>query len=65
VTTSTRSVRPVIITRTMTLIIRRAEPSAWEAYRSIRLRSLFEEPDAYEAAYENEATLSPTGGDSD
>jgi GNAT superfamily N-acetyltransferase len=43
----------------MTLIIRRAEPSDWEAYRSIRLRSLFEEPDAYEAAYEDEATFEP------
>lgn len=43
----------------MTFIIRRAEPSDWEVYRSIRLRSLSEEPDAYEAEYEAEARFEP------
>ena len=43
----------------MPFMIRRADPSEWEAYRSIRLRSLFDEPDAYESDYETEAGLGP------
>jgi hypothetical protein len=33
----------------MTFTIRRPTPSDWEAYRAIRLRSLLEEPQAYES----------------
>jgi ribosomal protein S18 acetylase RimI-like enzyme len=39
--------------------IERAEPSDWEAFRSIRLRSLREEPDAYAAEYQTEARFDP------
>jgi hypothetical protein len=37
----------------------RAEPEDWEAVRSIRLRSLGEEPQAYAADYETEARYRP------
>jgi ribosomal protein S18 acetylase RimI-like enzyme len=43
----------------MTFMIIRAEPEDWEAYRVIRLRSLLEEPDAFEAEYETEARFEP------
>jgi ribosomal protein S18 acetylase RimI-like enzyme len=43
----------------MAFMIRRAEPSDWEAYRAIRLRSLREEPAAYESEYETEADYEP------
>jgi ribosomal protein S18 acetylase RimI-like enzyme len=43
----------------MTFLIRRAEPADWEAYRIIRLRSLLEEPDAYESEYQTEAQFQP------
>jgi GNAT superfamily N-acetyltransferase len=39
----------------MAFVIRRAEPTDWEAYRAIRLRALREEPAAYESQYETEA----------
>jgi ribosomal protein S18 acetylase RimI-like enzyme len=45
--------------RDMAFIIRRAEPSDWEAYRSIRLRSLREEPAAFASQYETEAGFEP------
>ncbi len=37
----------------------RAEPSDWEAYRAIRLRSLLEEPNAYASDYQTEARYEP------
>jgi hypothetical protein len=40
-------------------MIRHAEPSGWETYRAIRLRSLREEPDTYAADYETEAGYQP------
>ena len=40
--------------REMSFMIRRAEPSDWETYRAIRLRSLREEPAAYASQYEIE-----------
>ena len=40
-------------------MIRAAEPSDWEAVRDIRLRSLREEPDAYESEYQTEARFEP------
>jgi ribosomal protein S18 acetylase RimI-like enzyme len=43
----------------MTFTIRRATPSDWEAYRAIRLRSLLEEPQAYESEYQTEAHFEP------
>jgi ribosomal protein S18 acetylase RimI-like enzyme len=43
----------------MAFMIRRAEPSDWEAYRAIRLRSLCEEPAAYESEYETEVHYGP------
>jgi ribosomal protein S18 acetylase RimI-like enzyme len=43
----------------MAFMIRRAEPSDWEAYRAIRLRSLREEPAAYESVYETEVHYGP------
>lgn len=43
----------------MAFMIRRAEPSDWEAYREIRLRSLREEPAAYASQYETEEAFVP------
>ena len=43
----------------MTFTIRRAKPSDWEAYRAIRLRSLLDEPEAYESEYQTEAHFAP------
>jgi GNAT superfamily N-acetyltransferase len=43
----------------MSFMIIRAEPSDWEDYRAIRLRSLREEPTAYESQYETEAMYEP------
>jgi|SRR3954451_747029 GNAT superfamily N-acetyltransferase len=43
----------------MSFTIIRAEPSDWEAYRAIRLRSLREEPTAYESQYETEVLYEP------
>jgi ribosomal protein S18 acetylase RimI-like enzyme len=43
----------------MAFMIRRAEPSDWEAYRAIRLRSLREEPTAYASEYETEVHYGP------
>jgi GNAT superfamily N-acetyltransferase len=43
----------------MAFAIRRAEPSDWEIYREIRLRSLREEPAAYASQYETEAHYRP------
>jgi ribosomal protein S18 acetylase RimI-like enzyme len=40
-------------------VIRLAEPKDWEVVRDIRLRSLREEPDAYESEYQTEARLEP------
>ena len=40
--------------REMSFTIIRAEPSDWESYRAIRLRSLREEPAAYASQYEIE-----------
>ncbi len=40
-------------------MIRLAEPKDWEAVRDIRLRSLLEEPDAYESEYQTEACFEP------
>jgi ribosomal protein S18 acetylase RimI-like enzyme len=37
----------------------RAKPADWEVYRSIRLRSLREEPDAYASGLETEARYEP------
>jgi GNAT superfamily N-acetyltransferase len=43
----------------MAFAIRRAEPSDWELYRKIRLRSLREEPAAYASQYETETAFLP------
>lgn len=43
----------------MSFRIIRAEPSDWEDYRAIRLRSLREEPTAYESQYETEVLYEP------
>jgi ribosomal protein S18 acetylase RimI-like enzyme len=43
----------------MTFTIRHAKPSDWEAYRAIRLRSLLEEPEAYESVHQTEAHFEP------
>jgi ribosomal protein S18 acetylase RimI-like enzyme len=43
----------------MSFVIIGAEPGDWEAYRAIRLRSLREEPAAYAADYETEASYEP------
>jgi GNAT superfamily N-acetyltransferase len=43
----------------MSFRIIRAEPSDWEAYRAIRLRSLREEPTAYESQYQTEVLYEP------
>jgi len=43
----------------MSLTIICAEPSDWEDYRAVRLRSLREEPTAYESQYETEVLCQP------
>jgi GNAT superfamily N-acetyltransferase len=43
----------------MSFTIIHAEPSDWEDYRAIRLRSLREEPTAYESQSETEALYQP------
>jgi GNAT superfamily N-acetyltransferase len=45
--------------REMSLTIIGAEPSDWEDYRAVRLRSLREEPTAYESQYETEVLYQP------
>ena len=51
--------QPVATMRKMTFAIIRAEPADWEDYRAIRLRSLREDPAAYESQYETEAMYEP------
>jgi ribosomal protein S18 acetylase RimI-like enzyme len=43
----------------VSIMIRPAEPSDWEAVRNVRLRSLREEPDAYASEYQTEARFDP------
>jgi ribosomal protein S18 acetylase RimI-like enzyme len=46
--------RPDVRMGDVAFMTRRAEPSDWETYRAIRLRSLQEEPTAYASQYEIE-----------